>query len=113
MTLTGRERRSRCWRWTLAPRSSLVRYRYLGAQKHAERLADTQAVGSGGPRLDQVHELVALIEAVDHRRGVFGHGCDEIDLGGEIGRAVVAGNTHLVADRELRQIRLRHVKPHL
>src|SRR6266850_5701539 len=107
MTSTGRERRSRCRRWTLAPRSSLVRYRYLGAQKHADRLADTQGVGSGGPRLDQVHELVALIEAVDHRRGVLGRCGNEIDLGGEIAGAVVASHAHLVSDRELGQIRLR------
>src|SRR6195256_3723904 len=98
MTSTGRERRSRCRRWTLAPRSSLVRYRYLGAQKHADRLADTQGVGSGGPRLDQVHELVALIEAVDHRRGVLGRRRDEIDFGGEIGSAVVAGGAGPLAD---------------
>src|SRR5258705_7335346 len=111
MTSTGRERRSRCRRWTLAPRSSLVRYRYLGAQKHADRLADTQSIGSGGPRLDQVHELVALIEAVDHRRGVLGRCGNEIDLGGENARPDLASHAELLARRKLPPIRRRHLKP--
>ena len=64
----------------------------LGVEIDADRLADAQGIGPRGPRLDQIDELVALIEAVDHGRGVFGRGRDEIDLCGEIGRAIVAGD---------------------
>src|ERR1700750_304344 len=57
----------------------------FGGEEHADGLADAQAVRLVGPRLDQIDQLVALLEAVDHRRRVFGRGGDEIDLCGEIG----------------------------
>ena len=71
------------------------------------------ASGRERPRLDQVDELVALLEAVDHRRRVLGRGGDEIDLCGEIGGAIVAGDAHGVADRKLRQLGLRHEEAQL
>ena len=63
--------------------------------------------GSLGPRLDQEHELGALLEAVDHRRGVFGAARDEADLGGQPCCAAVAADRDRLAVFDLRQHRLR------
>ena len=73
-----------------------------------DRLADAQRIGPRGSRLDQIDELVPLIEAVDHGRGILGLRCDEIDPRGEIGGAIVASNPHLIADRKLGQLGFRH-----
>ena len=67
----GHGHRSRC-RARSGPRSSPLRHRRLGVEIDADRLADAQRIRPARPRLDQINELVALIEAVDHGRGVFG-----------------------------------------
>src|ERR1044071_2209775 len=95
------------------PNSSLVRHRRSSIEEHADRLTDAQAIGPARPRLDQVNQLVALIEAVDHRRGVIRPGRDKIDLCREVSRAIVAGYLHLVTDRKFWQLRLRHEEAQL
>src|ERR1700716_3846777 len=54
--------------------------RRFGVEEDADRLADVQPVRLVGPRLNQKHQLVAFLEAVDHRWRVFGLGGDEIDF---------------------------------
>src|SRR3954464_3432679 len=85
----------------------------LGVEEHADRLADLKTVRLAGPRLDQIDQLAALLEAVDHRRRVFGHGGDEIDFRSEIGGAVVAGDAYLIAQGKFRQVGLADEKAHL
>src|SRR4051794_5219082 len=70
--------------------SVIAASRRFGVEEHADRLADLKAVRLVRPRLDQVDQLVALLEAVDHRRRIFGHGGDEIYFRGQIAGAVVA-----------------------
>src|SRR3954464_9054911 len=93
--------------------SSLVRHWRSRVEKHTDRLADPQHIRPARPFLDQVDPLVALIEAVDRRRGVFRRGGDEINLCREIGCAIVAGYLRLVADRKFWQLRLRHKEAQL
>src|SRR3954453_5861088 len=95
------------------PNSSLVRHWRSRIEKHADRLADAQGIRPARPRLDQIDQLVALIEAVDDRRGIFRRGLDEVDLCREVGRAIVAGHPHLIADRKFWQLRLRHKEAQL
>src|SRR6185437_15245879 len=84
-----------------------------GIELNGDRLPDAKTVRPIGTRLYQEHQLVALLEAVDHRRRIFGLSGDEIDLCRQIGRTVVTGDVDVLPDPEFWQIRLRHEKPDL
>src|SRR4029078_4521351 len=76
-------------------------------QSDGHRLADAEFFRLLRPRLDQKHELGALLLAVNYRRREFGAPRNEADLRGQALVAAVAGYAHDVAIFELRQDRLR------
>ena len=78
-----------------------------------DRLADAQPLRPLRARLDQEHQLRALLQAVDHRRGELRRAGDEAHLGADIGLAAVAADGDGVAELELGQRRLVDEEAHL
>src|SRR5690606_33743998 len=62
------------------------------------------------PRLDEMDQLLARLQRVDHRRREFGLGRDVADPCGEIVGAAVAAHLEQRADRYGRKGRLRHIE---
>ena len=59
------------------------------------------------PCLDQEHQAVARLQAVDHRRGELGPRTDVVDHRGEVVRTAVAAEAHLTADAIAGNLALR------
>src|SRR5262245_66381838 len=100
----------RRWRYRL----QVPRLRSLClSQRDADGLTNAQPLRAFRARLDQEHELGALLHAVDHRRGELRRAGDETDLGDQTGIAAVTADGDGFADAELGQDRLGDEEPYL